>query len=61
MVEDIIKWVNVQKSLAGSTAQNVVIGQSMGGVIARYALRDMEILQQSQQGTATSNSLIYIT
>ena len=26
----------------GSTTPNVVLGQSMGGVIARYALKDME-------------------
>ena len=49
LVEDIIKWVNAQKALAGSTASNVVIGQSMGGVIARYALRDMEMLNQAHQ------------
>lgn len=39
LVEDIIKWVN---SVKQGTQQNVVLGQSMGGVIARYALRDME-------------------
>jgi hypothetical protein len=43
LVEDIIKWVNAKKAVAGITAPNVVIGQSMGGVIARYALRDMEV------------------
>lgn len=42
LLEDIIKWVNAEKALAGSSAPNVVMGQSMGGVIARYALRDME-------------------
>lgn len=49
LVEDIIKWVNAQKVLANSTTPNVVIGQSMGGVIARYALRDMEVLGQPHQ------------
>jgi len=39
LVEDVIKWVN---SVKQGTQQNVVLGQSMGGVIARYALRDME-------------------
>lgn len=42
LLEDIIIWVNQQKALAGSTEKNVVLGQSMGGVIARYALADME-------------------
>nr|WP_315258208.1 T9SS type A sorting domain-containing protein [uncultured Flavobacterium sp.] len=49
LVEDIIKWVNTKKAQAGSTTPNAVIGQSMGGVIARYALRDMEILGQAHQ------------
>ncbi|MGG7034473.1 MAG: T9SS type A sorting domain-containing protein [Flavobacterium sp.] len=39
LVEDIIKWVNSKKQ---GTLPNVVLGQSMGGLIARYALRDME-------------------
>lgn len=39
LVQDIIKWVN---SVKVGTQPNVVLGQSMGGVIARYALRDME-------------------
>ncbi|WP_445716849.1 hypothetical protein [Flavobacterium sp.] len=41
-LEAVIAWVNQQKALNGSTEQNVVLGQSMGGVIARYALADME-------------------
>lgn len=49
LVEDIIKWVNTKKAQAGSTTPNIVIGQSMGGVIARYALRDMEVLGQAHQ------------
>jgi len=49
LVEDIIKWVNDKKASVNSTTPNVVIGQSMGGVIARYALRDMEILNQAHQ------------
>lgn len=39
LVQDIIKLVNSRKE---GTQPNVVLGQSMGGVIARYALRDME-------------------
>jgi hypothetical protein len=42
VLQRVITWVNQQKALAGSTEPNVVLGQSMGGVIARYALRDME-------------------
>ena len=47
LLEDIIKYVNTRKASAGSTTPNVIIGQSMGGVIARYALRDMENLYAS--------------
>ena len=39
VLEEVIKWVNQNKS---GTQQNVVLGQSMGGLIARYALKDME-------------------
>ncbi len=42
VLEEVIKYVNEQKALAGSTEKNVILGQSMGGLIARYALRDME-------------------
>ena len=48
MVEDVIKWVN---SVKVGTIPNVVLGQSMGGLLARYALRDME-----NQFTATGNT-----
>jgi hypothetical protein len=53
LVEDIIKWVNTKKAQAGSTTASIVIGQSMGGVIARYALRDMEV-QQGLNPTVTA-------
>ncbi|WP_445721702.1 T9SS type A sorting domain-containing protein [Flavobacterium sp.] len=42
VLEEVIRWVNTQKANNGSTLQNVVLGQSMGGLIARYALKDME-------------------
>ncbi len=42
VVEEVIKWVNAQKAIAGSTEKNVVLGQSMGGIVCRYAIRDME-------------------
>lgn len=40
---EVIKKVNLLKSQSGSSEKNVVIGHSMGGVIARYALRTMEV------------------
>jgi hypothetical protein len=43
LVEEIIEWVNQQKAAAGSVEKNVVFCQSMGGLIGRYALRDMEL------------------
>ncbi|MFP9098786.1 T9SS type A sorting domain-containing protein [Flavobacterium sp. RHBU_24] len=51
LLEDIIKWVN---SVKQGTTPNVVMGQSMGAVIGRYALRDME-QQQAATGLATWN------
>lgn len=41
MVQDVIAWVNTQKATNGSVEQNVVMGISMGGLVARYALADM--------------------
>jgi len=38
----VIDWVNSQKQMTGSTAGNVVMGSSMGGLVARYALKTME-------------------
>lgn len=52
LLEDIIKYVNTRKASVGSIIPNVIIGQSMGGVITRYALRDMENLYAST-GDAT--------
>lgn len=43
LLETIIQWVNANKQAVGGVMQpNVVLGQSLGGVIARYALKDME-------------------
>ena len=39
MLEEVIKYVNQEKV---SNNPNVVLGQSMGGLAARYALKDME-------------------
>lgn len=43
LLERVISIVNQRKQANGSTEQNVIIGMSMGGLVARYALRDMEI------------------
>lgn len=40
VLEEIITWVNENKTTSNA---NVVLGQSMGGLIARYCLRDMEV------------------
>ncbi|MFA7378911.1 MAG: T9SS type A sorting domain-containing protein [Bacteroidia bacterium] len=40
-LEEVIKWVNEEKAANGSTAPNVIMGHSMGGVVARYALGEM--------------------
>ena len=40
LLEEIITWVNDEK--VDGAEQNVVLGQSMGGVLARYALANME-------------------
>lgn len=42
VLEEVITWVNQRKAAAGSVESNVVWGQSMGGLVARYALADME-------------------
>ena len=39
----IIIKINQEKRSAGSMERNVVMGQSMGGLVARYALRKMEL------------------
>lgn len=44
LVEEIILWVNAQLVNNGSAQQNVVWGVSNGGLIARYALREMEMM-----------------
>jgi hypothetical protein len=43
-LEEAIKWVNDRKTnFNGVRQQNVIIGQSMGGLVTRWALRDMEL------------------
>ncbi|MBS1487717.1 MAG: T9SS type A sorting domain-containing protein [Bacteroidetes bacterium] len=43
LLENLIYWVNQQTAAVSSTQKNVVVGASMGGLVARYALRDMEL------------------
>lgn len=48
----VIEWVNSQKNFSGSKADNVIWAESMGGLVARYALATME-----QQRIAHETSL----
>ncbi|MEG0917544.1 MAG: T9SS type A sorting domain-containing protein [Myroides sp.] len=41
-LKKIIKYVNDQKALNGSTEPNILLGQSMGGLIGKYALVKLE-------------------
>lgn len=43
MLESVIEWVNEQKEGVSTAEPNVILGMSMGGLVARYALRDMEL------------------
>ena len=42
LLEQIIERVNQMKRTSSSYEKNVVMGQSMGGLVARYALKNME-------------------
>jgi len=42
LVEEVIAWVNEEKANNGSKHENVICGQSMGGVSTRYALAAWE-------------------
>lgn len=42
LVQELIRRVNNEKALNGITTPNVVIGASMGGLVARHALTSME-------------------
>ena len=41
MLQQVIEWVNKDKAMGGSTAKNVVLGVSAGGVLSRYTLARM--------------------
>jgi len=40
-LQDVITWVNAQKATNGGTQKNIVLGISMGGLVARYCLANM--------------------
>jgi hypothetical protein len=42
VLRNVINWVNQKKQQANSNEQNVLLGQSMGGLIGRYTLAKME-------------------
>jgi hypothetical protein len=42
LLQKILARVNIEKAANGSIEKNVIIGLSMGGPIAKYALRDLE-------------------
>ncbi|MGX5818498.1 T9SS type A sorting domain-containing protein [Chitinophaga lutea] len=49
LLKEVINWVNAQKAAAGSITPNVVLGVSMGGLVARYCLADMTKAGQNPQ------------
>ena len=53
LLEYVIGQVNTLKAAAGGTTQNVVMGMSMGGLVARYALADM-----TKKGLSTGTRLL---
>lgn len=57
MLEAVIRWVNAQKQpLSGVRQPNVVLGSSMGGVIARMALGRMDRGGGSYNGSGGYNA-----
>ena len=62
LLERLIQWVNDTKQpLNGVAQQNVVMGMSTGGLIARYALRDMERRQAAGQASFGHDTKLYIS
>ena len=55
VLEEVIGWVNEQKALNTSMEPNVLLGQSMGGVVGRYTLARME-----QEGNNTHDVRLFI-
>lgn len=48
-VAEAIRWVNEQKAMNGSNEPNVLIGSSMGGLVGKYALREMELAGEDHE------------
>jgi hypothetical protein len=58
VLEEVIRWVNANKQPLGTTLQpNVVLGSSMGGVIARMALGRMD----RARGVAAHQTRLYVS
>ncbi|MFT6844386.1 MAG: pimeloyl-ACP methyl ester carboxylesterase [Flavobacteriales bacterium] len=49
LLEDVLGLINERKELNNSAEKNVVIGESMGGLVARYALRKMELANKDHE------------
>lgn len=62
LAERLIQWVNDTKQpLNGVRQQNIVMGMSMGGLVARYALRDMEKRQAAGQAAFSHDTRLYVS
>jgi hypothetical protein len=62
LAERLIQWVNDNKQpLNGVRQQNVVMGMSMGGLVARYALRDMEVRRAANPSLPAHDTRLYIS
>jgi hypothetical protein len=62
LAERLIQWVNDNKQpLNGVRQQNVVLGMSMGGLVARYALRDMEVRRAANPSLPAHDTRLYIS
>jgi len=45
----VLKYINNEKKLAGSSEKNIILGHSMGGLVIRYALKTMENNNQKHE------------
>ncbi|GAB3574070.1 T9SS type A sorting domain-containing protein [Hymenobacter daeguensis] len=64
LLERVIQWVNDNKVVPPGQTQkekNIVLGMSMGGLVARYALRDMELRQNSGLASFSHDAKLYIS
>ena len=49
LMQEIIRRINTIKHISGSNEMNIVMGQSMGGLICQYALRSMELNDETHE------------